>query len=331
MFPETGGNIIAMKNRIRELRLRQDLTLQRLADRIGTTPQQIHRLERGVRRLSTEWMERVASGLGVHPTELIANEADLAMRSGAGDGAGIRVRELPAYGAIDLPVYGTAVGGSDTLLFNDGEVTERLARPALLAGAVQAYAVYMTGDSMEPRYRALELLYVNPARPVTAGCYAVVQKTERRSPGEAVQEPRRPRRRAGAVEPGLRDPDPGRGRRRHPPGRRVGRARLTAPPGRRGRRFTRHGAHPALIERSGSASASSVDRSSRRDAWSMSKPTTPPAASRSTFSPVGNLARLHPRSGPELDVEAVGFGIVMELHGSSFPNPRSKKALPAYP
>lgn len=182
MFPGTGGNILAMKNRIRELRLRQDLTLQRLADRIGTTPQQIHRLERGVRRLSTEWMERVASGLGVHPTELIANEADLAMRSGAGDGAGIRVRELPAYGAIDLPVYGTAVGGSDTLLFNDGEVTERLARPALLAGAVQAYAVYMTGDSMEPRYRALELLYVNPARPVTAGCYAVVQKAN----GEAL-------------------------------------------------------------------------------------------------------------------------------------------------
>lgn len=169
-----------MKNRIRELRLRQDLTLQRLADRIGTTPQQIHRLERGVRRLSTEWMERVASGLGVHPTELIANEADLAMR--AGDGSGVRVRELPAYGAIDLPVYGTAVGGSDTLLFNDGEVTERLARPALLAGAVQAYAVYMTGDSMEPRYRALELLYVNPARPVTAGCYTVVQKAN----GEAL-------------------------------------------------------------------------------------------------------------------------------------------------
>lgn len=180
IFSETGGNILVMKNRIRELRLRQDLTLQRLADRIGTTPQQIHRLERGVRRLSTEWMERVASGLGVHPTELIANEADLAMR--AGDGSGVRVRELPAYGAIDLPVYGTAVGGSDTLLFNDGEVTERLARPALLAGAVQAYAVYMTGDSMEPRYRALELLYVNPARPVTAGCYAVVQKAN----GEAL-------------------------------------------------------------------------------------------------------------------------------------------------
>ncbi len=176
-----------MKNRIREIRRAQGLTLQKLGDRIGTTPQQIHRLEKGNRRLTTDWMERVASGLGVHPTELIADDAELATRSSGGPPAaandpGLRVAEIPAYGGADLPVLGTAKGGSDALLFNDGEVAERVARPSLLAGAIQGYAVYMTGDSMEPRYQALELLYVNPARPVTGGCYAVVQKTN----GEAL-------------------------------------------------------------------------------------------------------------------------------------------------
>lgn len=186
-FVKIGGDISIMKNRIKELRRGQGLTLQRLADRIGTTPQQIHRLERGDRRLTTEWMERVASGLGIHPTELIADETDLAMRSGAGSPAassdpGMRVRESPVHGDIDLPVFGTARGGSEALLLNDGEVVERVTRPSLLAGATQAYAVYMTGDSMEPRYQAPELLYVNPARPVTSDCYVVVQKAN----GEAL-------------------------------------------------------------------------------------------------------------------------------------------------
>lgn len=180
-----------MKNRIKELRRGQGLTLQRLADLIGTTPQQINRLERGDRRLTTEWMERVAGGLSVHPTELIADDSDIALRSGAARSAeslesapasGLRVRDLPVHGDIDLPVFGTARGGSDALLFNDGEVVERVTRPSLLAGATQAYAVYMTGESMEPRYQALELLYVNPARPITRGCYVVVQKTN----GEAI-------------------------------------------------------------------------------------------------------------------------------------------------
>jgi len=187
---EFSGDITAMRNRIKELRRSQKLTLQRLADQIGTTPQQINRLERGDRRLTTEWMERVASGLGVHPTELIADESDLALRSGLNSPESaptpssphLQVRDIPAYGEIDLPVLGTARGGSDALLFNDGEVVERVTRPSLLAGATQAYAVYMTGDSMEPRHQALELLYVNPARPVTHGCYVVVQKAN----GEAI-------------------------------------------------------------------------------------------------------------------------------------------------
>ena len=42
---------------------------------------------------------------------------------------------------------------------------------------------------------------------------------------------------------------------------------------------------PTLAERTGNSSVSSVDRSKRLDAWSMSKPSTLLAAPRSTFSP----------------------------------------------
>jgi transcriptional regulator with XRE-family HTH domain len=39
-----------------------------------TSSQQIERLEKGERRLTVEWIERIAKGLGVDPAELIAGE-----------------------------------------------------------------------------------------------------------------------------------------------------------------------------------------------------------------------------------------------------------------
>lgn len=60
-----------MKNRIRHFRRRQNLTLKELADRVGTTPQTVSRLETEVMTLSADWLERLATALGVHPTDLL--------------------------------------------------------------------------------------------------------------------------------------------------------------------------------------------------------------------------------------------------------------------
>ena len=51
---------------------------------------------------------------------------------------------------------------------------------------------------------------------------------------------------------------------------------------------------PTLVERTGSALVYSVDRSNRLDAWSISKPSTLPLTSRSTFSP-SKTSRVSPR------------------------------------
>lgn len=61
-----------MTNRIKELRTKQGLSLQALADRVGTSNQQLSMLERGVRGLTTTWMTRIADALGVQSTELIS-------------------------------------------------------------------------------------------------------------------------------------------------------------------------------------------------------------------------------------------------------------------
>lgn len=60
-----------MKNRIRNFRHQQKMTLKELADRIGTTPQTVSRLETEVMTLSADWLERLGQALGVHATELL--------------------------------------------------------------------------------------------------------------------------------------------------------------------------------------------------------------------------------------------------------------------
>lgn len=60
-----------MKNRIREYRKIRGLTLNQLAELVGTTNQQISHLEKGRRRLTLDWMERIAIALDCHPSDLI--------------------------------------------------------------------------------------------------------------------------------------------------------------------------------------------------------------------------------------------------------------------
>jgi phage repressor protein C with HTH and peptisase S24 domain len=49
-------------------------------------------------------------------------------------------------------------------------------RPANLGGVRAAYAIYMVGDSMEPRYEQGWLLHVNPFKPPTRGRDVVLYK-----------------------------------------------------------------------------------------------------------------------------------------------------------
>jgi DNA-binding Xre family transcriptional regulator len=60
-------------NRIREIREAAGLSSDELAERVGTSGAQIRRLETGERRLTAEWMEKIAEELGCTPADLISN------------------------------------------------------------------------------------------------------------------------------------------------------------------------------------------------------------------------------------------------------------------
>src|SRR5690242_1244217 len=59
--------------RIRDLRKQRGLTLQALGELCGMSVQQIHRLERGHRRLTVEMLEQICNGLGVDMFALVRN------------------------------------------------------------------------------------------------------------------------------------------------------------------------------------------------------------------------------------------------------------------
>lgn len=61
----------------------------------------------------------------------------------------------------DLPVYASAACGEAFVIVTSDPV-EWIERPAILMGVPGAFAVYLNGDSMAPRYEHGEILYVHP-------------------------------------------------------------------------------------------------------------------------------------------------------------------------
>ena len=81
----------------------------------------------------------------------------------------------PARFGAKIPAYGQAVGGRDgEFILNGNRIVDVLAPPSL-QGVPDAYAVYVVGDSMEPRYFAGEAVFVNPRLPVRRGDFVVAQ------------------------------------------------------------------------------------------------------------------------------------------------------------
>lgn len=81
----------------------------------------------------------------------------------------------------DLPVLGVAMGGDDATFEFNGQIGEYVGRPSCLQTVGDAYALYVTGESMEPRYFAGEIVYVNPHRPPAPGDFVVVELRDGRA------------------------------------------------------------------------------------------------------------------------------------------------------
>lgn len=162
-------------NNIKSLRQGRGLSMQKLADLCDppATASQINKLEKGFTQLTPKWMGRISKALRCDPRDLISPP-------GHSDQPQDRLRRSPDASepmdtARDLPVRSALAGTSAGAIFIDmGKVIDLARRPPGLAGARDAYAFYMVGDAMWPRFGDGDLIYVHPHLPVHQGDDVVV-------------------------------------------------------------------------------------------------------------------------------------------------------------
>lgn len=81
-------------------------------------------------------------------------------------------------GLKDLPIRGRAQGGEDGNLLIEEQPIDWTFRPADLQGVHGAFAVFVTGDSMEPKYKNQDLAYIHPTQPARRGRYVLVETSD---------------------------------------------------------------------------------------------------------------------------------------------------------
>lgn len=149
------------------------LTMSEVSKRLGKNHAYLHQfLDRGIPAQLPELVrEKLAAILQVPEAVLKGGGAPRGKPFAPVSGG----RE-PLFVGDKIPVVGAAQGGPDGWFpWNGQDVVDYVSCPPYLAGAKGAYAVYVVGSSMEPRYFASELVYIHPAKPVTTGAFVLVQ------------------------------------------------------------------------------------------------------------------------------------------------------------
>lgn len=173
-----------MGDRLRAARQKRYRSAGAAAEALGVSASTFRAHENGQNEFDTETARLYARRLGVSTAWLLTGE------EGGKVPADLPPEPLPPpnariIGPVDLigpgeriPVLGQAVGGSDGRFLFNGETMAEVFAPSPLWGVRNAYAVYVSGDSMEPRYFAGETVYINPHMPARQGDFVVVQVVE---------------------------------------------------------------------------------------------------------------------------------------------------------
>ena len=127
---------VSMGNNIKLYRDRLEWSQGKLGSAVGTTAQMIGLLESGKRKLTVEWMERLAPALGVSPADLMLSSQSVPVLGYVGAGAEV-------YSIDD---YAKGTGMFETSAPPQG------ATPSMVALVVR-------GDSMNPAYEDGDIIY----------------------------------------------------------------------------------------------------------------------------------------------------------------------------
>lgn len=153
------------------------LTQKGLAERMGLNPAAVNRMLYGRRHIRADEIPVIENYLGTR-LDLSANthvsppqDFEYRQKQGATRYRGLsdvpQERLVPPTAApYMVPVYGYAAGSFEKgLNLDNGTITDWVPRHPVQFGIKDAFALYVSSDSMEPRYFRGELIYVHPGRP----------------------------------------------------------------------------------------------------------------------------------------------------------------------
>jgi phage repressor protein C with HTH and peptisase S24 domain len=161
-----------------------------LARHLRLAPSAVSRMLKGERQMKPLEVVHIAGFLRVPEEEVLRHAIDNTTRAPASEAprpgrgrprsSGSPPHAESPSGLIQvsdrIPIRSGARGGTDQEMFLEDGPIGYTARPANLGGVRSAYAIYMVGDSMVPRYEPGWLLHINPFKPPTRGRDVVVYK-----------------------------------------------------------------------------------------------------------------------------------------------------------
>jgi len=171
-------------SRLKELRKAAGLTQKGLAKLLGVSDQQVSLLERGERRLSTYWMERIAPHLNVQPHEIIIDTGLSETNSNfqyPPNANGLTDNQSLSQ-HIDINIYDVQVSaGGGQWMQDDAFVIGQLAfrrdwlKKQTRAPIDQLAIIKVNGDSMEPTLSDEDTVLVDMTQkhPVTGNLYII--------------------------------------------------------------------------------------------------------------------------------------------------------------
>lgn len=184
-----------LKDRVREARRALNLSQGELAEMVGVSTQSIGKIETGKTKKPENSWEKIADALRIprdefarlmdeQPSATITRiHAPLTIAPPASNiDRVVPLRDSPAWNRM-IPVLGHVAGGAPGRGYIAlGGTVEMVPCPPWLANVENAYALYVSGTSMVPRYLPGELVYVHPHKPVSAGDFVVAQIQEPNEP-----------------------------------------------------------------------------------------------------------------------------------------------------
>lgn len=158
----------------------RNIDLKEISLRLGKNHAYMHQyIHKGTpKRLHADDRAMVSQMLSIPETELGAPAVSALSVLQAHPSNATILTQKPEVGPPTVPLYGTVVGGVDGQFELNGNLLDRVNAPVSLYGVKNAYAVRISGESMEPRYEDGETVFVNPERRPTRNDYVVAQIRE---------------------------------------------------------------------------------------------------------------------------------------------------------